>query len=60
MSNISDHADDAVTVAPHLHEVIFENDKKRVLKVTVKPGDKAEIHWHPEEVQTVQVELKNA
>ena len=32
---------DAVTVAPHLHQVIFENDKIRVLKVVVKPGEKA-------------------
>ncbi len=41
-------ANDAVTIAPHLHSVIFENDKIRVLKVRVRPGDKAEMHWHPE------------
>lgn len=53
MSNISDHNDDAVSIAPHLHEVIFENDKMRVLKVTVKPGDKAEMHWHPENINYI-------
>jgi beta-alanine degradation protein BauB len=53
MSSISDHTDDAVTVAPHLHEVIFENDKMRVLKMTVKPGDKAEMHWHPENINYI-------
>lgn len=42
-----DEAQDAVTVAPHIHKVIFEDDKMRVLKVVVKPGDKAEMHWHP-------------
>lgn len=53
MSNISDHPDDAVTIAPHLHEVIFENDKMRVLKVTVKPGDTADMHWHPENINYI-------
>lgn len=53
MSNISDHTDDAVTIAPHLHEIIFENDKMRVLKVTVKPGDKADMHWHPENINYI-------
>lgn len=52
-NNISDHTDDAVTIAPHLHEVIFENDKMRVLKVTVKPGDKADMHWHPENINYI-------
>jgi oxalate decarboxylase/phosphoglucose isomerase-like protein (cupin superfamily) len=53
MSNISDHTDDAVTIAPHLHEIIFENDKMRVLKVTVKPGDTAGMHWHPENINYI-------
>jgi oxalate decarboxylase/phosphoglucose isomerase-like protein (cupin superfamily) len=53
MSNISDHTDDAVAIAPHLHEIIFENDKIRVLKVTVKPGDKADMHWHPENINYI-------
>lgn len=25
----------------------------RVLKVTVKPGDKADMHWHPENINYV-------
>lgn len=53
MSNISDHTGDAVTIAPALHEVIFENDRLRVLKVTVKPGDTAEVHWHPENINYI-------
>jgi beta-alanine degradation protein BauB len=44
---------DAVKIAPHLHEVLFENDKVRVLKVDVKPGDKAALHWHPENISYV-------
>jgi len=47
------HSDDAVTIAPHIHQVIFENDKMRVLKVTVKPGDKADMHWHPENINYI-------
>lgn len=45
-----EHQNDAVNIAPHLHEVIFEDDKMRVLKVTVKPGDTAEMHWHPQNI----------
>ena len=44
---------DAVVVAPHLHKVIFENDKVRVLDVEVKPNDTAEMHAHPDNVITV-------
>jgi len=39
---------DAVKIAPHMHSVIFENAKIRVLKVIVRPKDRAEMHWHPE------------
>lgn len=48
-----DHSDDAVTIAPHVHEVIFENDKLRVLKVIVRPQDKADMHWHPENINYI-------
>lgn len=52
--NIQDeHTDDAVNIAPHLHTVIFEDDKMRLLKVSVKPGDKAEMHWHPRNINYV-------
>ncbi|QQS23251.1 cupin domain-containing protein [bacterium] len=44
---------DAVSIAPHLHKVIHENDKVRILEVTVKPGDSAEMHTHPDNVITV-------
>ena len=44
---------DAIKVAPNLHSVIFENDKLRILKVLVKPGDKAEMHWHPENINYI-------
>jgi mannose-6-phosphate isomerase-like protein (cupin superfamily) len=47
------HPDDAVNIAPHLHTVIYEDDKMRVLKVTVKPGDMAKMHWHPHNINYV-------
>jgi mannose-6-phosphate isomerase-like protein (cupin superfamily) len=48
-----EHPNDAVNIAPHLHTVIFEDDKMRVLKVSVKPGDKADMHWHPRNINYV-------
>jgi quercetin dioxygenase-like cupin family protein len=38
---------DAVTVAPHLYNVVLENDRVRVLEVRGRPGDKTELHSHP-------------
>lgn len=52
--NIQDqHTNDAVNIAPHIHTVAFEDDKMRVLKVIVKPGDKAEMHWHPRNINYI-------
>lgn len=45
--------DDAVNVAPQIHKVIYEDDKMRVLKVTVKPGDVAMMHWHPRNINYI-------
>lgn len=50
---IKDRTDDAVHIAPDLHEIIFENNQLRVLKVTVKPGAKAATHWHPENINYI-------
>ncbi len=44
---------DAVSVAPHLHTILEDNDRVRVLQVTVNPGDKAEMHAHPDYVTVV-------
>jgi len=51
--DIVGHPDDAVSIAPHIHSIVFENDKIRVLKVVVKPGDKAGMHWHPENINYI-------
>lgn len=45
--------DDAINIAPHLHTVIYEDDRIRVMKVSVKPGDTAEMHWHPHNINYV-------
>ena len=37
---------EAVTAAPGNHKVIFENDRVRVLSVTVAPGEKEPLHKH--------------
>jgi len=52
MSN-DNHIDDIVEIAPEQHAVIFENDRIRMLKVTVKPGNKVAIHRNPENVNYI-------
>jgi len=37
---------DAVQTAPDSHEILFENDKVRVVSVTVRPGEKEPRHHH--------------
>ncbi len=37
---------DAMTAAPDHHEILFENDRVRVLDSRVKPGDATPIHTH--------------
>lgn len=49
----NNHSDDAVNIAPHLHHVLYEDDKMRVLKVSIKPGDSANMHWHPHSINYV-------
>jgi mannose-6-phosphate isomerase-like protein (cupin superfamily) len=52
--NIQDgHPNDAINIAPQLHRVMYEDDKMRVLKVSVRPGDKAAMHWHPHNINYV-------
>jgi beta-alanine degradation protein BauB len=52
MSN-DNHIDDIVAIAPQQHKVIFENDQIRILKVTVKPGDKVGMHRNPENINYI-------
>ena len=37
---------DAVAAAPKHHKVIFENDRLRVLDVTLEPHDEEPLHHH--------------
>lgn len=39
---------DPVRVAPHIFEVVLENDSVRVLKVTERNGETAPLHSHPD------------
>jgi hypothetical protein len=41
-----DPALDAVVAAPKHHKVIFENERLRVLEVTLEPNDEEPIHHH--------------
>jgi quercetin dioxygenase-like cupin family protein len=37
---------EAVIAAPHNHKVVLENERVRVLEVTVRPGEKEPMHMH--------------
>jgi quercetin dioxygenase-like cupin family protein len=41
-------AEDATKVAPHIYKVLFENDRVRVLEVSMEPGARSEMHSHPD------------
>ena len=41
-----DPALDAVSAAPKHHKVLFENDRLRVLEVTLEPNDEEPVHHH--------------
>lgn len=49
LSNKNMHQDPAVTDSTK-YKVIFENDKVRVLEYKDKPGDKTNLHHHPNSV----------
>jgi len=42
--------EDAVTVAPEHYRVVLENDRVRVLEFRCAPGDKTQMHTHPDQV----------
>jgi len=41
-------AEDAAKVAPHVYKVLFENERVRMLEVNMQPGDRSEMHSHPD------------
>lgn len=49
---------DAVSVAPHLYKVLFENERVRVLDVRYGPGVKSDMHSHPDTVVIALTLLK--
>jgi hypothetical protein len=41
---------DPLRIAPHIHDLAFENDRVRVLKATIRNGETAPLHAHPDRV----------
>lgn len=41
---------DAIEAAADIHSVLLENERVRVLEYRIKPGEKAEMHSHPDNV----------
>jgi quercetin dioxygenase-like cupin family protein len=41
---------DPVRVAPHIYELVLDNERIRVLKVTERNGETSPLHAHPDRV----------
>ena len=41
---------DPLSVAPHMYDLAFENDRVRVLKSTIRNGETPPLHAHPDRV----------
>ena len=39
--------EDAVNAAPEVYHLLFENTSIRAFRLTLAPGQKTKIHWHP-------------
>jgi quercetin dioxygenase-like cupin family protein len=44
---------DPVVIAPHIYKVLFENERVRMLEITLKPGDKSAMQYHPDNINYV-------
>ena len=44
------NAQDPIKVAPKMHKVALDNERVRVLEVTLKPGEQMPMHQHPDNV----------
>ncbi len=53
MSGTPGPVDDIVKLAPEQHRTLFENKQIRMLKVTVKPGDKVPLHTNPANINYI-------
>lgn len=42
--------DDAVTVAPNIHKLVYDDDQLRILDIHLKPDSKAGFHRHPRNI----------
>lgn len=47
MVKITPKGPDPAKVASHVYKKLMENQVVRVFEIRFKPGDKAEMHWHP-------------
>jgi quercetin dioxygenase-like cupin family protein len=46
--NSAEAVQDPVKVSPELYKVILDNERLRVLDITLKPGAKSPMHSHPD------------
>jgi oxalate decarboxylase/phosphoglucose isomerase-like protein (cupin superfamily) len=46
-------SNDALTMAPEVHKLLFENEEVRVLDVCLSVAGKTENHWHPRNISYI-------
>ena len=46
---------DAISVAPHAYKAVLETDRVRVRESRMAPGDRTEMHSHPELIAIAMV-----
>ncbi len=53
MAKITPKGPDPAKVASNVYNKVFENKLVRVFDVRFRPGDRAQMHWHPNHVAYV-------
>lgn len=43
-------SDDAVTIAPDIHKLVYDDKQLRILDIRIKPGEHAALHRHPRNI----------
>ena len=49
---------DVLKVASKAYKLVLENDRVRVMEMTLRPGDKAPMHNHPNDAYRVYYEQR--
>lgn len=48
-------SNDAVTVDPKVHKLVYDDEQLRILDVRIKPGEHAALHRHPRNITYILI-----